>query len=125
MYAFRKTEVELPPFNSTLLHPQYTIFTYFRPIAKFPNPKTAAFSRLTLVFATVPGQTWQYLENLYAQYGPIVYIAPDKITTIRSGAWKNIYASKPILPKDLSSQTPPINWADSLFTAVGYTYVRM
>ena len=94
-------------------------------MAKFPGPKTAAFSRLPLVSATISGQTWQYLEKLHAQYGPIIRIAPDEITTTRSGAWKDIYTSKPILPKDPFSQTPPMNGAESLFTAAGQTHVRL
>ncbi len=94
-------------------------------MAKFPGPKWTAFSRLPLVSATIRGQTWQYLDKLHAQYGPVVRIAPDEITTTRSDAWKDIYTSKPLLLKDPYSQTPPMNGADSLFTAAGPTHVRI
>ena len=33
--------------------------------------------------------------------------------------------TRPYLPKDQFSQTPPMNGADSLFTAAGHTHVRM
>lgn len=94
-------------------------------MSKFPGPKLTAFSRLPLVTATVTGQTWQYLEKLHTQYGDIVRIAPDEITTTRSGAWKDIYTGKPLLLKDPFSQTPPMNGADSLFTAAGDTHTRL
>lgn len=52
-------------------------------------------------------------------------IAPDELTTISPNAWKDIYTSKPVLPKDPFSMTPPMNGADSLFTAMGHTHTRM
>jgi cytochrome P450 len=54
-----------------------------------------------------------------------VRIGPDEITTISPTAWKEIYVSKPVLPKDPYSQTPPLNGAHSLFTAVGDTHKRI
>jgi len=55
----------------------------------------------------------------------VVRIAPDEITTISPGAWKDIYAGKPLLPKDPYSQTPPLNEAHSLFTAADDTHRRI
>lgn len=62
---------------------------------------------------------------MHAQYGPIVRIAPDEITTTSSAAWKEIYLSKPLMPKDPFNQTPPMNGAESLFTAAGNTHHRI
>ena len=100
-------------------------YIYFHPLAKFPGPKSTAFSRLPLVGATVRGDIWKWLDKLHAEYGPIVRIAPDELTTISSNTWKDIYTSKPFLPKDPFSMTPPMNGADSLFTAEGHTHTRM
>ena len=100
-------------------------YIYFHPLAKFPGPKSTAFSRLPLVGATIRGDIWKWLDKLHAEYGPIVRIAPDELTTISSNAWKDIYTSKPFLPKDPFSMTPPMNGADSLFTAEGHTHTRM
>ncbi|TGJ81028.1 hypothetical protein E0Z10_g7742 [Xylaria hypoxylon] len=55
----------------------------------------------------------------------VVRIAPGELTTISPGAWKDIYLKRPQLPKDPHSQTPPMNGADSLFTADGHTHARM
>jgi cytochrome P450 len=65
------------------------------------------------------------LDRLHEQYGPVVRIAPDEITTISPAAWKDIYVSKPLLPKDPYSQTPPLNGAHSLFTAADETHKRI
>ena len=85
----------------------------------------AAFSRLPLIYSTITGNTWRFTGKLHAQYGSIVRIAPDEIATTSSGALKDIYTSKPLLPKDPYSQTPPVNGAQSLFTAAGETHQRI
>ena len=84
-----------------------------------------AFSRLPLVYSTIMGNTWRFTSKLHAQYRSIVRIAPDEIATTSSGAWKDIYVPKLLLPKDPFSQTPPMNGAESLFTAAGETHQRI
>ena len=84
-----------------------------------------AMSRLPLIYSTMTGETWRFTGNLHAQYGSIVRIAPDEIATTSSGAWKDTYATKPLMPKDPFSQTPPMNGAESLFTAAGETHHRI
>lgn len=94
-------------------------------MAKFPGPRLTAISRLPLIWATIKGEVWKFNGELHTQYGPIVRIAPDEITTTSSGAWTDIYISKPLMPKDPFSQTPPMNGAESLFTAAGETHQRI
>ena len=55
----------------------------------------------------------------------MVRIAPDELATTSPGAWEDIYTPKPLLSKDPFSQTPPMNGADSLFTANGQTHHRI
>ena len=98
---------------------------YFHPLAKFPGPKIAAITRLPLIRGAVFGDTWEFIEKWHHKYGPIIRIAPEEITTVSPSAWKEIYTSRPFLPKDPFSQTPPMNGADSLFTAAGDTHYRM
>ncbi|KAF6241487.1 hypothetical protein HO173_000197 [Letharia columbiana] len=98
---------------------------YFHPLSKYPGPKMTAISRLPLIYSTITGNTWRFTGKLHAQYGTIIRIAPDEIATTSSGAWKDIYTSKPLLPKDPFSQTPPMNGAESLFTAAGETHQRI
>lgn len=98
---------------------------YFHALANFPGPKLWAISRVPWAFHTVKGDLWQVLETLHEQYGPIVRIAPDELTTTLPDAWRDIYTAKPLLLKDPHSQTQPLNGAHSLFTAEGDTHRRI
>ncbi|MCJ1282149.1 hypothetical protein MMC26_001472 [Xylographa opegraphella] len=98
---------------------------YLHPLSKYPGPNSTAISRLPLIYSTITGNTWRFTEKLHARYGSIVRIAPDEISTTSSGAWKDIYTTKPLFPKDPFSQTPPMNGAESLFTAAGETHHRI
>ncbi|KAH8728889.1 benzoate 4-monooxygenase cytochrome P450 [Phaeosphaeriaceae sp. PMI808] len=100
-------------------------YIYFHPLSKFPGPKFAAFSRLPFSISAIRGQQHKWLEMLHKTYGPVVRIAPNELTTISSGAWKDLYLQRPQLPKDSHSQTPPLNGAHSLFTATGHTHQRI
>ncbi|KAM7212103.1 putative sterigmatocystin biosynthesis P450 monooxygenase stcF [Rhypophila decipiens] len=101
----------------------YSIF--FHPLSKFPGPKVWAVSRIPWAHHVIKGDLWQVLDRFHLEYGPVVRIAPDEITTISPGAWKDIYVTKPLLPKDPYSQTPPLNGAHSLFTAADDTHKRI
>ena len=68
---------------------------------------------------------YEYVTELHEKYGKIVRIAPDELTITESNAWADIYQAKPQLPKDPFSFTPPLNGADTLFTAQGVTHQRM
>jgi len=65
------------------------------------------------------------MDRIHDQYGKVVRVGPDELTTISSGAWRDLYLQRPQLPKDPHPQTPPLNGADSLFTANGSTHQRM
>ncbi|PQE24174.1 cytochrome p450 protein [Rutstroemia sp. NJR-2017a BVV2] len=98
---------------------------YFAPLSKFPGPKLWAASRIPWAHHVIKGDLWDVLEEFHERYGPVVRIAPDEITTISPTSWKDIYVSRPVLPKDPYSQTPPLNGAHSLFTAAGDTHKRI
>ena len=66
-----------------------------------------------------------YLKELHEEYGPLIRIAPNELTTINPLAWKEIYQTRPLPPKDPYSLTPPLNDAHSLFTAAGDTHARL
>ncbi|RYP57381.1 hypothetical protein DL769_009518 [Monosporascus sp. CRB-8-3] len=97
----------------------------FHPLAKFPGPKFWAASRIPWTFHVIKGDLWQVLGRLHEVYGPVVRIAPDELTTTFPSAWKELYASRPLLLKDPYSQTPPLNGSHSLFTAEGDTHRRL
>ena len=71
------------------------------------------------------GRMWHELEYLHEKFGPIVRIAPDELSICSAPAWPDIYTVRPLLPKEPSSQTPPLNGAHSLFTAVGDDHTRL
>ncbi|KAK7998354.1 hypothetical protein PG989_006394 [Apiospora arundinis] len=100
-------------------------YCYVHPLSKFPGPKFASISRLPFAVSAVRGQTYKWLDELHARYGPIVRIAPGELTIITPGAWQDIYQTRHQMPKDPHSQTPPLNNAHSLFTAEGPTHARI
>ncbi|PHH89659.1 hypothetical protein CDD83_5577 [Cordyceps sp. RAO-2017] len=95
------------------------------PLAKVPGPKLWAVSRIPWAHHVIKGDLWQALERLHEKHGPVVRIAPDEITTVSPGAWRDVYVARPVLPKDPFSQTPPLNGAHSLFTAAGAAHRRI
>ena len=104
----------------------YAVYNlYFSPLAKFPGPRLSAISRLPFVNAHIKGKLHDYFCDLHAQYGPIVRVAPDELTTIDASAWKEVYQRRPGLPKDPFARTPPPNGAETLFTAEGHTHARI
>ncbi|KAL6720905.1 hypothetical protein ACLMJK_000004 [Lecanora helva] len=103
----------------------YVYNLVFHPLSKYPGPNSTAASRLPLIWSTIRGEAWQFSRQLHRKYGPMVRIAPDEISTTSSSAWKDIYVSNIPLEKDPFSQTPPMNGADSLFTAAGATHHRI
>lgn len=82
-------------------------------------------SRIPWAYHTIKGDLWQVLGELHEQYGPVLRIAADEITTILPAAWKDVYTVRPLLLKDPHSQTQPLNGAHSLFTAEGGTHRRI
>lgn len=98
---------------------------FFHPLSQYPGPKLWAISRIPWAWHVIKGDLWQSLDKFHDQYGPTVRIAPDELTYISPDVWKEIYATRPQLLKDPRSQTPPLNGADSLFTAVGDDHRRM
>ncbi|RAH61360.1 benzoate 4-monooxygenase cytochrome P450 [Aspergillus piperis CBS 112811] len=95
------------------------------PLARFPGPRLWAISRLPRIYHTSRGRMWRQLESLHQQYGPIVRIAPGELSFCSAPAWSDIYTSRPTMPKDGATLTPPINGAHSLFTALGDDHRRL
>ncbi|PYI06808.1 cytochrome P450 [Aspergillus sclerotiicarbonarius CBS 121057] len=98
---------------------------WLHPLARFPGPRLWAASRLPWMYHTSSGRMWRQLELLHQHYGPIVRTAPGELSVCSAVAWSDIYTSRPIMPKEPTSQTPPLNGADSLFTAVGDDHRRL
>jgi cytochrome P450 len=103
----------------------FVYLVHLHPLAKYPGPPLWAFSRVPWAWHIIKGDLSQRLDQLHERYGATVRIAPDEITTIEPAAWTDIYTIKPVLPKDPYSQTPPLNGAHSLFTAVGEEHKRI
>ncbi|KAK8091033.1 hypothetical protein PG994_000538 [Apiospora phragmitis] len=97
----------------------------FHRLAGYPGPKLWAVSRIPWAYHVLKGDLWQTLLELHEVYGLMVRIAPDELTTTSPGAWKELYASRPLLLKDPYSQTSALNGSHSLFTAEGDTHKRI
>jgi hypothetical protein len=100
---------------------------WLHPLASFPGPKKWAITRLPWVVSMVKGRMWRDMVLLHEKYGTIVRIAPGELSINSPGAWADIYNCRPLplLPKEPASQTPPLNGAHSLFTAVGDGHRRL
>ncbi|KAI4162110.1 MAG: hypothetical protein LQ342_004280 [Letrouitia transgressa] len=79
---------------------------YFHPLAKYPGPRFAAASILPYVRKLVDGHMADWLLNLHSTYGDIIRIKPDELSYIGPGAWQEIYASRPQLPKSTIGLIP-------------------
>lgn len=95
------------------------------PLAAFPGPKLWAASRLPWMRHTARGTLWRELQHLHRQYGSTVRIAPNELSICSPPAWPDIYITRPLLPKEPSSKTAPLNGAHSLFTAADDTHRRL
>lgn len=98
---------------------------WLHPLARFPGPSLWAVSRLPWIYHMSNGSMWYRLQLLHQQYGPIVRIAPGELSFSSVAAWPDIYTSRPQMPKEPNSQTPPLNGAHSLFTANGEDHRRL
>jgi len=98
---------------------------WLHPLAAFPGPKTWGASRLPWIRHISRGWMWHELEHLHDKFGSILRIAPTELSLSSPTAWEDIYTSRPLLPKEPSSQTPPLNGAHSLFTAAGDDHRRL
>jgi hypothetical protein len=100
---------------------------WLHPLASFPGPKIWAITRLPWVASTVKGRIWRDMVDLHEKYGTTVRIAPGELSINSPGAWADIYNCRPLplLPKEPASQTPPLNGAHSLFTAIGESHRRL
>ncbi|PYH81306.1 cytochrome P450 [Aspergillus uvarum CBS 121591] len=97
----------------------------FHPLSKYPGPPLWAITRAPWAYHVMRGDLWLALDRFHDRYGPVVRIAPDELTYISPGVWPEIYNARPQLNKDPHSLTPPLNGADSLFTAMGEDHRRI
>lgn len=98
---------------------------FFHPLSQYPGPRLWAVSRLPWAWHVIKGDIWEPLDKFHDKYGPVIRIAPDELSYISPHAWKDIYATRPQLLKDPRSLTPPLNGANSLFTAAGEDHKRI
>ncbi|KAF2464018.1 cytochrome P450 monooxygenase-like protein [Lindgomyces ingoldianus] len=111
--------------QSTTIFLRLAYLAFLHPLSKYPGPKLWAISRIPWAYHVIKGDVWHSFDKFHDQYGPVVRIAPDELTYITPEAWKDIYTAKPDLNKDPYSLTPPLNGANSLFTALGDDHKRI
>lgn len=67
---------------------------YFHPLRRVPGPKFNAVSRFPWIRDWLSGNLHLAVQNLHEKYGPIVRVAPDEVSFIKSSAWNDIYGTK-------------------------------
>ena len=66
---------------------------YLHPLANFPGPKLAALTKYYEVYYEVVlrGQFSAHIQDLHAEYGPIVRITPFELHIKDSSFWDELY----------------------------------
>ncbi|RDW81517.1 cytochrome P450 [Aspergillus mulundensis] len=67
---------------------------FFHPLASFPGPWLQASSTIPLMYATLIGHEHSVVVSMHKKYGPVVRIAPNKLSYITSKAWQDIYGHR-------------------------------
>ncbi|KFY12419.1 hypothetical protein V492_03889 [Pseudogymnoascus sp. VKM F-4246] len=106
----------------TVLLASYNIIynIYFHPLASYPGPKLHAATRLTFVYYNLTGQLPYRCHELHKKYGDVVRTAPDELSFINAGAWKDIYGHRQghaPMEKDMTFYNRPTTGYDSIITA--------
>jgi hypothetical protein len=74
-------------------HIIYNLFLH--PNRKYPGPFLARTSRIWFVWSSNTGKSHLHLQQAHKTYGPVVRIAPNELSYISAGAWKQIYGPRP------------------------------
>ncbi|KAF2210335.1 hypothetical protein CERZMDRAFT_113284 [Cercospora zeae-maydis SCOH1-5] len=87
----------------------YTAF--LGPLSKFPGPRLRALSPLPDTLAICSGKEAEAATQLHAKYGPVVRVAPNKLSFAGEKSWKEIYGFRkpgeaPILKDRVWYMTP-------------------
>lgn len=72
---------------------------YFHPLSKFPGPKLAAATPIPFVRRLLNGRWVEWTTALHTTYGEVVRIHPDELSFVGASAWRDIFLSRPQLPK--------------------------
>lgn len=67
---------------------------FWHPLAKVPGPRYYAASNIPYAWALIGGRWTHRLKELHDHYGPVVRFAPNDVSFIGVGAWKEIYGHK-------------------------------
>lgn len=76
---------------------------YLHPLAKYPGPKLAAFSRAWYCFHCLKGELPFVLSEVHKRYGDVIRIAPNELSYTNPDGWNDIYghrSGKPEVMKD-------------------------
>lgn len=60
----------------------------------FPGPALARATAIEFHWRTLQGTVHTWITNLHAQYGPVVRFAPNELSFIDPGVWKDVYGHR-------------------------------
>ena len=67
---------------------------YFSPLKRYPGPRLWAVSQIPYVFTRAKGnEVWKLLQ-LHKKYGRVVRIAPNELSWIDEGVWKDVWGHR-------------------------------
>lgn len=100
---------------------------YLHPLASFPGPTANAATPFPLFRSILRGTLPMDAQRLHAKYGDAVRIAPNEVTFINPGTWKEVYGirpAKPQRPKDQRYVSVGPNHIPSILRTDDKTHAR-
>ena len=88
---------------------------WLHPLTEFPGPKMLAATGLIDAVIAVQGRAATNLKALHQKYGPVVRIAPGKLSFAAPSAWKKIYGQYgfPKNYEDFDQDDSIMHWSTS------------
>lgn len=101
----------------------YTLFLH--PLAQYPGPRLWAVSRTPFLIEMNRGRLPYKLKTLHDRHGSVIRVAPNEMSFLEPGAWRDIY-QKQILdqPAQWGSKPPGVE-AESLISAHAIDHARI
>lgn len=67
---------------------------YLHPLRSFPGPWLARATAITYQQKLLQGYSHLWIQDLHKKYGPVVRLAPNELSFIEPGVWKDVYGHR-------------------------------
>lgn len=79
---------------------------YFHPLRSYPGPLLFRATNLTKAYWQLMRKMPFVIEDLHAQYGTVVRIAPNELAFTHANAWRDVYSSNNPRGRELEKYEP-------------------